>query len=450
MQNCVIEHGATWLSWEHTYALRWVKELGLSTYSQYEDGVCVYGRHENEYLQLSSLRDIYVQQKEEILQLLNIVDTLTINMRSLEQQRNSNPGNLLYQKMYKEYIQVYDNMSVRCFLDKFIKDKTLLELIMHTIEVEACVTCDELSMYNLLLDSSLSNLKVYIGLGEEGSDSLKIREGFQSVICGIIARAKKHKGAGQDLVRLNEPVLEIQNELDHEVRVVTSKKAYRCSRVVWSVPLATSCHIRVSRLSESKRTLFDNQEYGTAVKLFLIFKRPFWRTRFCGNAYFSEDFPFSELCEVSPSNLKCGMVAFFFCADKHNVWESRFKKFPDSDVEARKKQYVLKVIADMFLEGDTASPELQDVIFAERTFKNNRYIRSCYQSVSKVGLAAQIEHRFRDSLDVRDRDENSLIFVGSELASLSEFGTYVEGAIRYTRSKIYHHLQKADPWTQKT
>jgi hypothetical protein len=114
--------------------------------------------------------------------------------------------------MYRDYIQIYDNISVRTFLEKFISDRTLLDLIMHTIEVEACVTCDKLSMYNLLIDSSLSNLRVYIGLGEEITDSVKIREGFHSMIDGIINRAKKHKAAaGRDIVRLGEPVLEIQN-----------------------------------------------------------------------------------------------------------------------------------------------------------------------------------------------------------------------------------------------
>jgi monoamine oxidase len=77
------------------------------------------------------------------------------------------------------------------------------------------------------------------------------------------------------------------------VKVITNKRTYRCSKVIWSVPLATSCNIKVSRLSESKRMLFENQEFGIAAKLFMIFKRPFWRTTFCGNAYFSEEFPFS-------------------------------------------------------------------------------------------------------------------------------------------------------------
>jgi monoamine oxidase len=68
--------------------------------------------------------------------------------------------------------------------------------------------------------------------------------------------------------------------------------------------------------------------------------------------------------------------------------------------------------------------------------------------VSRAGLAAEIENLFKDNLDVRSRDENNIIFVGSELASLSEFGTYVEGAIRYARGKVYHCLDKVDPWRE--
>lgn len=69
--------------------------------------------------------------------------------------------------------------------------------------------------------------------------------------------------------------------------------------------------------------------------------------------------------EVSPASLSCGILAFFFCADKINQWERRFGNgITDKEIYNRKKQYALKVIADMFLEGNINSPELQDVVMA--------------------------------------------------------------------------------------
>lgn len=367
-----------------------------------------------------------MSHKKEILQVLNAVSTLNGNLQELSRQAASNPSNPLYQRMYSDYIQIYDNMTVRSFLEKYIDDRILLELIMHTIEVEECISCDTLSVYHIISsnDYSLENLKVYLGLESDPTDVLKVREGFASIVFGILKRAEQHlKRTG--LVRVSEPVLEIHNESGRtELEVVTSRSRYKCLQVIWSVPLATSSLIKVSRLSESKRMLFANQESANAVKLFLVFKRAFWRSRFCGNAYFSEDFPFSELMEVSPASLSCGILAFFFCADKINQWEKRFGSgVASKETYERKKQYAIKVIADMFLEGDLSSPELQDVVMAERSYRHNKYIKSCYQSMSKLGLVAEIESKFLDSNDCKIRDEYGIIFIGSELGG--QHSTYV-------------------------
>lgn len=47
-------------------------------------------------------------------------------------------------------------------------------------------------------------------------------------------------------------------------------------------------------------------------------------------------------------------------------------------------------------------------------------------------------------MDCKTRDEFNIIFIGSEIGT--DFGTYVEGAIRVTREKIYKCLGKTDPW----
>lgn len=58
----------------------------------------------------------------------------------------------------------------------------------------------------------------------------------------------------------------------------------------------------------------------------------------------------------------------------------------------------------MFLNGDTNSPELLDVVMAERSYRHNKYIRSCYQSIVRVGATAAIESEFMDSASCKTRD----------------------------------------------
>ena len=163
--------------------------------------------------------------------------------------------------------------------------------------MEECVSCDNLSLFYVISNngSVFENLRAYLGLQEDGTDELKVKEGTEAIVRGIVSTAEKHLGK-PGLVRLSEPVLQILNEEGRlELEVITTKNRYRCLKVILAVPLATSQHIKVSRLSAAKRMYFENQEQAFAVKIFFIFKRAFWRSRFCGNAYFSEEFPFSEL-----------------------------------------------------------------------------------------------------------------------------------------------------------
>jgi hypothetical protein len=64
-----------------------------------------------------------------------------------------------------------------------------------------------------------------------------------------------------------------------------------------------------------------------------------------------------DLIEVSPVNFICKVLAFFFCTDRINQLEKRFGDgLTNKYIYNRKKQYVLKIIVDMFLEGDINSP----------------------------------------------------------------------------------------------
>lgn len=148
---------------------------------------------------------------------------------------------------------------MRTFLERFFADTELLELIVDTIETEECVPCDQLSLFYTIMSGgySLENLKVYLGLAKDVTDELKVREGMSALVLGIIRKAEQQIQRKQ-LVRLSEPVLEILNDRQ-PVEVVTSKRRYKCAKVVWSIPLATCKNIKVSLLSPSKRMLFHVQ-----------------------------------------------------------------------------------------------------------------------------------------------------------------------------------------------
>lgn len=93
------------------------------------------------------------------------------------------------------------------------------------------------------------------------------------------------------------------------------------------------------------------------------------------------------------------------------------------------------------------NPEDKDSLFEgcfffECSFMNNPYIRSGFQSLSRLGTFNQVLE-IGDSLEAYYRDENGITFIGTEYSL--QFPSYMEGAVRVARKKIYELFGEQDP-----
>ena len=73
----------------------------------------------------------------------------------------------------------------------------------------------------------------------------------------------------------------------------------------------------------------------------------------------------------------------------------------------------------------------------------NPYIRSGFQSNTRPGTFRNVI-RMKDTLDSFFRDENNVYFIGSEYSKY--FASYMEGAIRVSRSKTFKLIGEKDPY----
>lgn len=73
---------------------------------------------------------------------------------------------------------------------------------------------------------------------------------------------------------------------------------------------------------------------------------------------------------------------------------------------------------------------------------NDQFIRSGFQSNTRPGTFNQVLE-LGDSLNALYRDENGITFVGSEYSL--QFASYVEGALRITREKVFKLIGESDP-----
>lgn len=146
------------------------------------------------------------------------------------------------------------------------------------------------------------------------------------------------------------------------------------------------------------------------------------------------------MTDITPESEQCGILAFVSYVNKYDDW---VKNMPSAK---QRLAFLKKVVADMYLKGDINSPHLEQVITYSRTFTYNPYIVAAYQPTTKMGVWKAVEDSGDEFNESFDRDENGVYFIGSEFDD--QFGSYMQGALRVTRRKVYQLISKADPWKE--
>lgn len=103
----------------------------------------------------------------------------------------------------------------------------------------------------------------------------------------------------------------------------------------------------------------------------------------------------------------------------------------------------MRIIADLYLDGDTSSPHLKEVAIFHRSLSASPYIKSTYQSVTATSTHFKISQTNEELPEGPEGDEKNVIVLGSDFSD--EFNGYMEGAVRLARRKIYALCGTADP-----
>jgi hypothetical protein len=68
------------------------------------------------------------------------------------------------------------------------------------------------------------------------------------------------------------------------------------------------------------------------------------------------------MTDISPEDNSCGVLAFVFYAERYQKWQQAVPS------PLQQFNFIKKVIADMFLKGDTNSQYLKECLTYTRTF----------------------------------------------------------------------------------
>lgn len=136
--------------------------------------------------------------------------------------------------------------------------------------------------------------------------------------------------------------------------------------------------------------------------------------------------------DISPPDLSCGIQVFFHSGRRLDSWESRF---PSDNDNEKKKQYFIDLMSKTYgVKKEDQAKLFEGCIYFEISYMQNQFIRSGFQSNTRPGTFNQVLN-IGDTIDALYRDENGITFVGSEYSL--EFASYIEGAIRITRQKLF-------------
>lgn len=432
VRNFHIEKGATWLESGHDSMFQLAKDLGISLRKQYAEGEGLYLARDQAVTSSDLLKDpLYGKELVAAVEALGELSSEYFRKVLATTPQDS--------ASYAEMLRKYDGTTILAHLKETVRSEAVVDFLENMIEHTECAPCDLNSMHELLTKNACSKdieiVKEFLGLGD--AESFLVEGGTHLFVRGLLKNIElKHKKVHLgDSVKFGCVVKEIAN--DGPTIVIRTlhdgrPEDFRCLKAVINVPLATLRNIRIGRLSEGKRLVVENQLRTTNRKSFVICRSAFWRKLgFSGDCLFGRDYPVNMSHDISPASGDCGVLVFFHNGRKFDRWEEQFAQSPNAAQE--KKAYLAKLMARLFLGGDTSRPELQDLVFAESTFMQDEFIGSGFQSNTQPGTFGRVLDR-GDDLEAFFRDENGLVFVGSEYSR--EFASYMEGAVRCAAAKF--------------
>lgn len=303
-------------------------------------------------------------------------------------------------------------------------------------------------MHEVITKNARSNdvgiLKEFLGdFGHE--PSFLVNGGTDKLISKFIENIERNiKNSISSILKLGQQVLTVDNRRSDFITIISEDTQthklhkFTCKQVICAVPLAVSRLISFTNISEAKKLIIDNQLRTNAVKSFIIVKHPFWRKNKDGSPNCNGDCLYSSehmanMChDISPPDLSCGIQVFFHSGRRLDSWESRF---PSDNDNEKKKQYFIDLMSKTYgVKKEDQAKLFEGCIYFEISYMQNQFIRSGFQSNTRPGTFNQVLN-IGDTIDALYRDENGITFVGSEYSL--EFASYIEGAIRITRQKLF-------------
>ena len=310
-----------------------------------------------------------------------------------------------------------DNMTVEEFVRSVNYSDHAMNMVKISTRALLGVEPSELSaLYLLDYCKSAGGLLLMRSDGKHGGQYLRLVKGVQSFSTCIAGELSESS------VVLNSPVRHIK-QTDDGVLVESARGAFKCKRVVVSVPTPLYKEIVFEPpLPEAKVKLSEMTKLGFYAKSIAVYKRPWWReTGMCGLLQ-SPNGPAAVVRDTSIESGDHYSLTTFLVGEPGRQWSKLSK--------VERDKAVLDQLEKAF--GPYARVE-QPIEIVEQRWIREQWSQGCPCPVMPPGVLTKYGHALRSAF-------GKLHFVGTETAY--EWKGYMDGAVRSGERGAQEVIQK--------
>jgi len=382
-----VDVGGMWVGPTQTRLLEMIKEFGLHTTPQFEEGKDI---SEVNGTRTTADREDMGLDKETQAEYDRVV-------KEMDRLCATVPPDEPWNAPEAESL---DEMTVKDWLDSTTHNKTVRAFLEAQIRAIFVADLYQISfLYFLFYLRSGDNFEM-LNNYENGAQASLVAETMHEVARRMATELKTN-------IVLENPVRAISQDTSG-VTVKSAKGDWRADYAIVAVPLPLSVRITYEPpLPPDRDILAQHMPMGSVIKYLVAYEKPFWRERGLNGMTWSDLPPSAAISDASPADGGKGFLVGFFEAHNALKWTGR-------PMEERKKVVIERIVEFFGPEG--AHP----IDYEDQDWPAEVWSRGCYGASMGPGIMTTVGKVIR-------QPHGRIHWAGTETAT--RWMGYVDGAI---------------------
>ncbi len=298
----------------------------------------------------------------------------------------------------------WDQTTVGQWMKKHVHSANTRAVFTAAIHAVFATEPEELSMLQFLFYLKSAGGLMPLISAQGGAQEQRITGGAQQLSEGLASFART-KGAQ---IRLATPVRHIDQDEDI-VSVITDTGTERAQRIIVAMAPAQANTIEFSpNLPTQRQQLMNRMPMGSAIKVVLVYSKPFWRENGLSGEMVCDEAPLRMTFDSTPPDSEEGALVGFIIGAEAARWSEQ--------PEVIRRGEVCRQLTHYF--GKEAGTPIQ---YIEKDWCSDEWSQGCYVGLMPPGVMTRLGHVIREPV-------GRIHWAGTETATV--WNGYIDGAIQ--------------------